>query len=189
MSKYTAISTAGTHTVAQASDYSTNTSTNRRGIDTLKVSKLFVTNWDTAAASAKIYLDGNQITRTINQPTGGGTSNKFIFDQENVVGSGDLIQIGDEVYDSNGITLHGTVTHLNPDGDNTKEIQISATVSYTENETLYIQKPDFYITGDTTIPPGVTFILDDPFSFNLITHSLKVKNTTSGTARLTVRIE
>jgi len=175
--------------VLQASDHSVNSPTNRRGNDILKVNKIYVTNWDTSDASAKIYLNGIQIRRTINQPTGGGTANKFIFDQENVVGDGDLIQIGDEVYDSNKTTLHGTVTHLNPDGNNTKEIQISATVSYTKGESLYVQKPDFYITGDLTIPPGVTFVYDQKFSINLKTHILLVKNATSGTSRLTVRIE
>ena len=187
MSKYVNISAAGIHTVLQASDYSVNSSTNRRGNDFVKVNKIYITNYDTADATATVYLNGIQISRTVNQTT--GTSDKFIFDKENVIESRDLIQVGDEVYDSNKITLHGVVEALNPDGDNTKEIKINTSVGFTEGETLYIQKPDFYITGSITIPAGVTFVYPAPFSFNLKEHILIIKSGTSGTQKLTVRIE
>jgi len=73
--------------------------------------------------------------RTVNQAN--ATTNKIIFDQENYVSDSDQIRVGDLVHDSDG-TLHGTVTALNPDSDNTKEIQISASAAITNNETLYI---------------------------------------------------
>ena len=93
-------------------------------------------NTDTAAHST-----GSLVTaRTVNQTN--ATTNKIIFDQENFINSSDQIKVGDEVYDGADQTLHGTVTALNPDGDNTKEIQISASVAITNNETLAFVTPN-----------------------------------------------
>ena len=188
MSKYTHISSETTTTLAEKSDYSINNATNRRGNDIVKINKISITNFDTASATVKVFLSGViKAVRTVNQSN--STTNKIIFDQENVISNSDLIEIGDQVWDVASPALHGLVTHLNPDGDNTKEIQISASVAITDNETLNFQKPDHYITGVITIPAGVTLVLDDSFSFNLTRHSLKVINTTAGTASLTIRIE
>jgi hypothetical protein len=77
-------------------------------------------------------------SRTVNQ--GNATTNKIIFDQENFVSQADQIEVGDEVYDGATGVLHGTVTTLNPDDDNTKEIQISASVAITNDETLAFKK-------------------------------------------------
>ena len=188
MSKYTHISSATTTTLAEKSDYSINNATNRRGNDIVKINKISITNFDAASATIKVFLDGvTTAVRTVNQSN--STTNKIIFDQENIVKKGDLIEVGDQVWDVASPALHGLVSSLNPDGDNTKEIQISASVAITNDETLNFQKPDHYITGVITIPAGVTLVLDDPFSFNLFNHSLKVTNTTAGTASLTIRIE
>jgi len=86
-------------------------------------------------------------TRTVNQAD--GTTNKIIFDQENFVNKNDQILLGDEVYDGATGVLHGTVTALDPDTDNTKEIQISASVAITNNETLVFKRKDetFQNTG------------------------------------------
>jgi len=84
--------------------------------------------------------DSGRYTRTVNQAN--GSTNKIIFDQENAgTGSFDDIQVGDEVYDGATGALHGTVTALDPDGDNTKEIQISASVAITDDETLSFLRP------------------------------------------------
>jgi len=79
-------------------------------------------------------------TRTVNQSN--ATTNKIIFDQENFVSKNDQILPGDEVYDGATGVLHGTVTTLDPDGDNTKEIQISASVAITNDETLVFKRPN-----------------------------------------------
>ena len=79
-------------------------------------------------------------TRTVNQT--GFTTNKVIFDQENFVSNTDQIEVGDIVFDGATGAEHATVTALNPDGDNTKEIQISASVALTEDETLVFKKPN-----------------------------------------------
>tara|TARA_R100000655_G_C2917198_1_gene181623 strand:+ start:82 stop:672 length:591 start_codon:yes stop_codon:yes gene_type:complete len=79
-------------------------------------------------------------TRTVNQT--GSTTNKVIFDQENFVSNTDQIEVGDIVFDGATGAEHATVTALNPDGDNTKEIQISASVALTEDETLVFKKPN-----------------------------------------------
>ena len=84
--------------------------------------------------------DSGRYTRTVDQAN--GTTNKIIFDQENA-GTGDFddIKVGDEVYDGATGVLHGTVTVLDPDDDNTKEIQISASVAITNNEALVFLRP------------------------------------------------
>ena len=137
-----------------------------------------------------MFLDGiTKAARTVNQNT--ATTDKIIFDQENVISKSNLIEVGDQVWDVPSPALHGLVTHLNPDGNNTKEIKISASVEFTNDETINFQKPDHYITGVVTIPAGITLVLDDPFSFNLINHKLSLTNTVGGggTANLTIRID
>jgi hypothetical protein len=107
-------------------------------------------------------------TRTVNM-TGASTA-KIIFDQENIDAddkSYQGIEIGDEVYDGATGVLHGTVTVLDPDGDNSKEITISATVTVTDDETLVFKRPnDKYTNGigvggltianDNIFPAGMT---------------------------------
>ena len=99
-------------------------------------------------------------TRTVNQSN--ATTNKIIFDQENNVSKNDQINVGDEVYDGATGVLHGTVTALDPDGDNTKEIQISASVAITNNETLVFKRPnDQYVNGIGV--GGLTIANDNAF--------------------------
>ena len=99
----------------------------------------------TVNTSASAHSTGS-FTRTVNQ--GNSTTNKIIFDQENTVSNEDQIKVGDEVYDGATGVLHGTVSVLDPDGDNTKEIQISASVAITNDETLVFKRPnDKYVNG------------------------------------------
>jgi hypothetical protein len=104
-------------------------------------------------------------TRTVNMSD--ATTAKIIFDQENTVSNESEIKIGDEVYDGATGVLHGTVTVLDPDGDNSKEITISASVAITNNETLVFKRPnDQYVNGvgvggltvanDNVFPAGMT---------------------------------
>ena len=95
------------------------------------------TNFANTASSA--HSTGTT-TRTVNQSN--ATTNKIIFDQENFVSSSDQIKVGDEVYDGATQALHGTVTALDPNGNNTKQIQISATVALTNDETLVFVTPN-----------------------------------------------
>ena len=99
-------------------------------------------------------------TRTVNQ--GNATTAKIIFDQENTVSNESEIKIGDEVYDGATGVLHGTVTVLNPDDDNTKEITISASVAITNDETLVFKRPnDQYVNGIGV--GGLTIANDNAF--------------------------
>ncbi len=118
----------------------------------------------TINTAASAHSTGS-FTRTVNQ--GNGTTNKIIFDQENNVSNESQIKVGDEVYDGATGVLHGTVAALDPDGDNTKEIQISASVAITNNETLVFKRPnDKYVNGvgvggltianDNVFPAGMT---------------------------------
>jgi|TARA_R100000482_G_scaffold77572_1_gene30254 hypothetical protein len=75
--------------------------------------------------------------RTVDQPT--STTNKIIFEDENSFFD---VAIGDEVHGGSG--LLGTVTALDPDGDNTKEVQIDSSVTITDNDVLT------FIVSDTS---------------------------------------
>ena len=118
----------------------------------------------TINTAASAHSTGS-FTRTVNQSN--ATTNKIIFDEENNVSKNDQINVGDEVYDGATGVLHGTVTALDPDGDNTKEIQISASVAITNDETLVFKTPnDKYVNGigvgglaianDNVFPAGMT---------------------------------
>ena len=118
----------------------------------------------TINTAASAHSTGS-FTRTVNQSN--ATTNKIIFDQENNVSNESQIKVGDEVYDGATGVLHGTVAALDPDGDNTKEIQISASVAITNDETLVFKRPDDkYVNGvgvggltvanDNVFPAGMT---------------------------------
>tara|TARA_R100000808_G_C2064831_1_gene94748 strand:+ start:37 stop:630 length:594 start_codon:yes stop_codon:yes gene_type:complete len=118
----------------------------------------------TINTAASAHSTGS-FTRTVNQSN--ATTNKIIFDQENNVSNESQIKVGDEVYDGATGVLHGTVAALDPDGDNTKEIQISASVAITNDETLVFKRPnDQYVNGvgvggltvanDNVFPAGMT---------------------------------
>ena len=186
MSKYTQINSATTTTLAQASGYVVNSSRNKIGSNNINISKISITNYSASnAATVSVFLHGLTVARTVNQAN--GTVTKIIFDQENYISASNRIEVGDSVYDSD-TTLHGTITALNPDVDNTKEITISSSTAITNDETFNIGKLDHYIAGPLIIPAGVTLVLDDPFSINLMNHELRITNT--GTSPLlTVRID
>ena len=113
--------------------------------------------WINTAASA--HSTGS-FTRTVNQ--GNATTNKIIFDQENYVSNEDQIMPGDYVYDGATGVLHGEVAALNPDDDNTKEIQISASVAITNDETLVFKRPNKkYVSGYGV--GGLTIANDNAF--------------------------
>jgi|TARA_R100000482_G_scaffold24063_1_gene7115 hypothetical protein len=80
-------------------------------------------------------------TRQVNQSN--ATTNKIIFDDTNAASG---VAVGDQVFDSDG-TLHGTVSSLDPDGDNSSEIQISASVAITDNEVLSFVRPNSQARG------------------------------------------
>ena len=97
---------------------------------------------NTAAAA-----QAGEYTRIVAQ--GSSTTNKITFDN----GSGSAIsnatagcEVGDVVYDSTGI-LHGTVVALDPDGDDTAEIQISNSVAITDNEVLHFSSKTLPVGG------------------------------------------
>jgi len=118
----------------------------------------------TINTAASAHSTGS-FTRTVNMSN--ATTAKIIFDQENTVSNESEIKVGDEVYDGATGVLHGTVTVLDPDGDNTKEITISASVAITNDETLVFKRPnDQYVNGvgvggltvanDNVFPAGST---------------------------------
>jgi len=101
-------------------------------------------------------------TRTVD---GASSANKVIFDQENTVLGNDKIEIGDELYiTSTGVSL-GTVTALDPDGDNTKEISRSTTTTMGDGITITFVKPNLIgykgvggqaVTASDTFAAGLT---------------------------------
>jgi len=102
-------------------------------------------------------------TRTVD---GASSANKVAFDQENAgTGDNDDIEIGDELYiTSTGVSL-GTVTALDPDTDNTKEINRSTTTTMDDGATITFVKPNLQgynavggqaIDASQVFPKGVT---------------------------------
>ena len=91
---------------------------------------------NTAAAAHSI----TGLTRTVNQSS--STTAEIIMDQENYVSQADQIQLGDEVYDGATGVFHGTVITLDPNGNSTKTITISASAALTNNEVLSFRRPD-----------------------------------------------
>ena len=84
--------------------------------------------------------DSGRYTRTVDGATSSAT--KVIFDQENAgTGNEDEIKVGDELYTTSTGVLIGTVTALDPDTDNTKEISISASSSISDGITLTFLRP------------------------------------------------
>jgi len=69
---------------------------------------------------------------------------KVIFDQENFVSQADQIEVGDEIYLTSTGVLLGTVLTLDPDGDNTKEIQLAANTSISDGVTVSFLKKKKY---------------------------------------------
>ena len=84
--------------------------------------------------------DNGRYTRTVDGATSSSTT--VIFDQENAgTGNFDDIQVGDELYTTSTGVLIGTVTALDPNGNNTKEISISASSSISDGITLSFLRP------------------------------------------------
>ena len=84
--------------------------------------------------------DSGRYTRTVDGATSSAT--KVIFDQENAgTGNEDEIKVGDELYTTSTGVIIGTVTALDPDGDNTKEISISDSSSISDGITLTFLRP------------------------------------------------
>ena len=82
-------------------------------------------------------------TRTVDGATSSAT--KVIFDQENAgtgVSNTDEIKIGDELYTTSTGVVISTVTALNPDDDNTKEISIADSSSISDGITLTFLRPN-----------------------------------------------
>jgi hypothetical protein len=80
-------------------------------------------------------------TRTVNGATSGAT--EVIFDQENAgTGSADEVKIGDELYTTSTGVFISTVTALDPDDDNTKEISIADSSSISDGITLSFLRPN-----------------------------------------------
>ena len=79
-------------------------------------------------------------TRTING--GLGSSDQPIFDEENTgTSTNNSILVGDVIYDSTTGVEKGTVTALNPDGDNTKEILVNGNTSWVDDRVYAFLRP------------------------------------------------
>ena len=131
MSKYIKIDTASDVTLIDKSNYSTNTSLNRRGINTANVSKISIVNSSSAVdVTTSIFLQAVEVTRTVNQTS--GSSSSIVFDEDIIISEADQIKVGDSCIDSD-TTIHGTVLAISP---SSKSLKISASVGITDNEVL-----------------------------------------------------
>tara|TARA_R100001443_G_scaffold9233_6_gene18821 strand:+ start:3238 stop:3840 length:603 start_codon:yes stop_codon:yes gene_type:complete len=86
--------------------------------------------------------DNGHYTRTVNGAT--SSSTRVVFDQENA-GTNfgvDNIEVGDELYTTTTGVAISTVTALNPDDDDTKEISIADSSSISDGITVSFLKPN-----------------------------------------------
>ena len=113
--------------------------------------------------------------RTVDQPT--SSTDKIIFEDEN---SDFDVAVGDLIYD--GITLIGSVTELNPDGDNTKEIRISSTATITDNAVLRFEITD---KGSRALERTCHGFQDYPIVGGNLQFELAFDNNTSETIKFT----
>ena len=107
-------------------------------------------------------------TRTVN----GAVSNaaKYIFDEENFVSKNDQILPGDEMFiQATGVSL-GTVAALDPDGDNTKEIQMSGNGSASDDAVVVFKRQARLETLKNTGVGGMTIDTSNKFPSGLTIH-------------------
>ena len=114
--------------------------------------------------------------RTVDQAT--STTNKIIFEDENSffdVGLGDLL------YNGSGYTnLLGVVTALNPDGDNTKEVQISSSNTIVDDDLIR-----FEVTAKRELERTCHGFQDYPTVGSVLSFDLAFNNNTSETIKFT----
>ena len=84
-----------------------------------------------SSATSIVPASTTSFTRQVNQAN--STTNDIIFDDTNAASG---VQFGDYVFDSDGTTVHGTVTALDPNSDSVYEIRISNNAAITNNEVL-----------------------------------------------------
>ena len=186
MSRYIHIEAATDTILADKSNYSTNTSLNRRGINTTKINKIFISNTHaTLPMVTWIFLKALEVTRTVNQAT--GSSDKWEFDEDIIISEADQVKVGDAVMKSSG---GGVVAYVKTI-DSSKKMTLNSSISLTDNDVLYFRDPSDKLTITyPTIPPKVTFVYEYPFSFNLNRYKLMVKPSVDGsTPDATIRIE
>ena len=85
------------------------------------------------------YVQNKTYTRTVDQVSP-LTSDKIIFSDTNTAAGA---AIGDRVYNSAGED-YGVITALNPDGDNTREIRVSATVDIINGEVMTFKRTPLF---------------------------------------------
>ena len=182
--------------IAGGAGVATNTSTSRKSVHSVKVNNIRVVS-NTGATDNKIKVElkrkagSPSKTRTINGAV--SSSTRIVLDQENNISPTDKIKVRDDIRitsESASITAH--VSALNPDGDNSKEIEVlpaaGSTVTLNDGLTLVFTEPNFVIIPETAIPSKSSFVLDIPFSFNKITHEL-VATATGSSIDLTIIVD
>ena len=87
--------------------------------------------------SSSAANDAGQFQRTANQAS--GSTNKIIFDDTNAASG---VKVGDKIFRKETGVSHGTVTALDPDGDNANEIQVSVTTTVSNNDAFVFINPD-----------------------------------------------
>ena len=102
--------------------------------DALKTLKLSCVAPSLYVASTNTVAATTSSTNRITIDNGDGSSNVAINPR--------VVQVGDKVTETGiAASLHALVTKINPDGDNTNEIEISISDSVTNNETITFTPP------------------------------------------------
>jgi len=96
----------------------------------------------------------NASTNTVALPV--ATGNRIIIDNgdgsSDVATNENVVQVGDKVTETGiAASLHALVTKINPDGDNTNEIEISISDTVTNNQTITFTPPFNGMTPNGTV--------------------------------------
>lgn len=119
-----------------------------------------------------------RFTRTVDGAVSGAA--QIIFDEENSANGG--IKPGDKMYSAVGVEL-ATVSVLNPDGDNTKEVSTVANFSAGDGDVLTFTRPGDF---DNVGAGGQTFANDNKIKSGTMLYgtwksvSLNANNTDAG---------
>ena len=126
-----------------------NTASDAKGFGLRLIRQPIDTDWYfTTTDVVNNLLDGTieGVYSTVDGAT--SSSTRVVLDEEHTFAAGGPIRVGDYVYGT-GVTGGTTVTAVNPDDDNTKELTLSAAMSISDGVTL------------TFVTPTIGLVVDD----------------------------
>jgi len=162
-----------------STDFSTFSTTNRRGTNSVSINKVQIVNSHASnAVKISLYIQQNDVTITngIHAASGSSIVN---HDSNSAVLPGMVV-----TSDSTGIPTDAIVSSVT---SNTRFVLSADTTASQSNAILTLVGLN-YIIRDVEIPVGTSLILDNSITFNITTHKLAILKTNANTS-ITVIID